>query len=171
MLFVALMWLNTLMGGSVGLLISASIINVKQALTISVILLLGSVLLGGFFVSGSSIPVWIAWARWLSMLKYAYEALLINEFQLSGQTFTPSNPSSYFANVTTGDTITGLFLPSLFSLISTVLTQNSVTGTMILDHFHVETTIWGDIIFLVGVTIVGRFLAYMALRFLNKPKA
>lgn len=41
---------------------------------------------------------------------------------------------------------------------------------MILDKYNVETNIWGDIIFLVGVIVVCRTLAYLSLRFLNKPR-
>jgi ABC-type multidrug transport system permease subunit len=94
--YVVLVWLFTLMGGSIGLFLSATVLDVKKALTLTVIVVLGSVLLGGFFISAENLPVWIAWARWISFMKYAYEAVLINEFDLSqGQTFTPSSPSSY----------------------------------------------------------------------------
>lgn len=149
--YVVLVWLFTLMGGSIGLFISATVLDVKKALTLTVIVVLGSVLLGGFFISAENLPVWIAWARWISFMKYAYEAVLINEFDLSqGQTFIPSNPSSY-------DEITN---PA---------TQR-ITGSMVLNKFNVETNIWGDIIFLVGVIVVCRTLAYLSLRFLNKPR-
>jgi uncharacterized protein HemY len=43
-------------------------------------------------------------------------------------------------------------------------------GSMVLNHYNVETNIWGDLIFLVGVIVVCRVLAYLSLRFLNKHR-
>merc|ERR1712070_837179 len=119
--------------------------DVKKALTMSVIVVLASILLGGFFINRENLPVWIAWARWISIIKYSYELTMLNEFQLSkGLHFTPSNPSSY-------DT-------------------NPITGDDILDKYGVETNVWGDVIFLVGMIVLTRVGAYLALRFLNKPR-
>jgi hypothetical protein len=100
---------------------------------------------GGFFISQSNLPVWIAWARWISFMKYCYELILLNEFKLGDETFTRSAVTSY---------------PGL----------ERITGQDVLDHLNVETDIWGDIIFLVSVIVGSRVLAYLALRYLNKPK-
>jgi len=142
--YIVILCLYALMGSGIGTLISAVMLDVKQATTASVVVMLASVLLGGFFISEQSLKVWIAWARWLSFMKYCYELLLLNEFQLGNQDFTPSNPSSY--------------------------TVNPITPSAILAKRDVETNIWGDIIFVVGMIVGTRVLAYLALRFLNKPK-
>eukprot|EP01087_Luapelamoeba_hula_P007905 TRINITY_DN1945_c0_g1_i1.p1 TRINITY_DN1945_c0_g1~~TRINITY_DN1945_c0_g1_i1.p1 ORF type:complete len:724 (-),score=171.23 TRINITY_DN1945_c0_g1_i1:51-2222(-) len=144
-IFLLLTWLFVIMGGSLGLLISAYFMDVKQGVTFTVIVVLISILLGGFFIARQNLRDFIAWARWISFIKYAYEATLINEFKLPKDvTFTPSNPSQY--------------------------TDNPITGQDVLDHYGVETTIWADFIFLVGVIVVARLLAYLSLRFLNKVK-
>lgn len=44
------------------------------------IILLISLLVGGFFVNAASMPVWISWLRFVSPFFYAYAALTINEF-------------------------------------------------------------------------------------------
>jgi ABC-type multidrug transport system permease subunit len=143
--YIVILWLFVLMGTGIGTLIGAAIIDVKKALTISVITVLGSILLGGFFISRENLPVWIAWARWVSIVKYSYELVLLNEFQLShGLTFTPAVPSAY--------------------------TSNPITGDDVLNHYGVETKVWADVIFLVGMIILTRVGAYLALRFLNKPR-
>jgi ABC-type multidrug transport system permease subunit len=146
--FILIMCLFVLMGNSIGVMVAAIIPDLKKALTFSVVIVLGSVLLGGFFINRDNLPVWIAWARWLSYMKYAYELILINEFALShNQTFTPAPTHSAY------DTNGG-----------------PITGGDVLDHYGVETNWWGDIIFLVGVIVVARVLGYFALRFLNKPR-
>ncbi len=70
LLYLLLIFLFVLMGGSLGLLIGAVVVQMKQALTLSVIVALGSILLGGFFVARENLPVWISWARWISPIKY-----------------------------------------------------------------------------------------------------
>lgn len=79
-------------------------------------------------------------------MKYSYELVLLNEFELGDDTYTPSNPTTY--NIPPGGVI---------------------TGGDVLDQYNIETNIWGDIIFVVGTIVVSRFVAYLALRFLNKP--
>jgi ATP-binding cassette subfamily G (WHITE) protein 2 len=142
--FLVLLCLYTLMGAGIGLAIGAAVVQMKKALTISIIIVLSSVLLGGFFLKSSTLPVWIAWARWLSVIKYSYEVQMLNQFQLTSVTFTPSSPSSY--------------------------SVNPITGSAILHYYDIETNVWGDIIFLVGMIILSRICAYLALRFLNKPR-
>eukprot|EP01087_Luapelamoeba_hula_P002611 TRINITY_DN1228_c0_g1_i2.p1 TRINITY_DN1228_c0_g1~~TRINITY_DN1228_c0_g1_i2.p1 ORF type:complete len:769 (+),score=143.42 TRINITY_DN1228_c0_g1_i2:107-2308(+) len=135
--------LFVLLGSSLGLFISAVFMDMRQSLTITIIALLASVLLGGFFVQG--LPVWIAWARWCSFIKYGYEALLINEFKLGKDvTFHNDNPSAY--------------------------TERPITGDDILDKLNVETTIWGDFIFIFGLIFVAQVGSYLALRFLNRMR-
>ncbi len=103
---------------------------------------------GGFFVSQDNLKVWIAWARWISFMKYSYELVLINEFALShDQTFTPAATRSAYNSV-----------------------GAPITGGQVLDHYGVETNWWGDLIFIVGVILVTRLLGYLSLRFLNKPR-
>lgn len=144
--FIVILCLDTLMGAGLGLALSATIADIKQALTISILVVLSSVLLGGFFIRGSALPVWIAWARWLSVIKYSFELIMLNEFQLSsGETFTNSAQSSY--------------------------TVHPITGQAILDNYDIETNVWGDVIFLCGMIVLARIAAYLSLRFLNKPRS
>ncbi|ELR11672.1 ABC2 type transporter superfamily protein [Acanthamoeba castellanii str. Neff] len=144
--FVVIMCLFVLMGSGIGLLIGAIMVDVKKALTLSTIVVLGSVLLGGFFISQNNLKVWIAWARWISFMKYCYELVLLNEFKVGNETFAPAPISAYGPDV------------------------QEITGQDVLDHLNVETYIWADIIFVVGVIVVSRVMAYLSLRYLNKPK-
>eukprot|EP00878_Enallax_costatus_P007470 GHUV01007823.1.p1 GENE.GHUV01007823.1~~GHUV01007823.1.p1 ORF type:complete len:559 (+),score=173.47 GHUV01007823.1:992-2668(+) len=53
----------------------------KTILVMNLVLLLG-VLFGGFLANKGSIPVWLRWISYLSIFRYSWEALVINE--LSG---------------------------------------------------------------------------------------
>ncbi len=53
--------------------------------------------------------------------------------------------------------------------------QYPTTGSVItvddmLYYLNVETNIWADVLFLVGMIVVTQLLAYLALRFLNKKQ-
>ncbi|WIA23677.1 hypothetical protein OEZ85_000376 [Tetradesmus obliquus] len=52
----------------------------KTLLAMNLVLLLG-VLFGGFLANKGSIPVWLRWVSWLSVFRYSWEALVINELQ------------------------------------------------------------------------------------------
>jgi hypothetical protein len=59
--------------------LTALLRNAGRTTLVMNLLLLVWVLLGGFLVDLRSIPVWVAWARYVSPLSYAFEALLTNE--------------------------------------------------------------------------------------------
>lgn len=63
---------------SLGLLIGASIQNIKTALSFTTVLMLTIMLVGGFYVR--SIPVWISWLKYLSFIYYGYGLVLKIEF-------------------------------------------------------------------------------------------
>jgi ABC-type multidrug transport system permease subunit len=68
-LYIVFVCLFALLGSGIGLLIGATMLDVKKALTVSVIVVLSSVLLGGFFISQENLRVWIRWSRWVSFMK------------------------------------------------------------------------------------------------------
>jgi ABC-type multidrug transport system permease subunit len=66
--------------GAINLIIAAIAPSVAAANVISIIIILASTLFGGFLLNKDSIPNWLLWAPYLSFWNYAFEALLINEF-------------------------------------------------------------------------------------------
>jgi hypothetical protein len=102
---------------------------------------------GGFFISKYTLREWVTWARWVSFMKYSYELVLINEYDIGDETFTPAAVNSQYATNTTGGVI---------------------TGDAVLDRYNVETELWADFLFLAGSIILVHMLAYLSLRFLNR---
>jgi len=144
-IFLGIIFLSTILGTSMGLALGATVIDTKKAVTFSAVAVLGSMLLGGFYIKPDNMPIWIRWAVWTSPFKYVYEALLICEFGVTNDhTWTNSNPSIY--------------------------SVNPIRGSDILDQLGVQTHIWEDILVIIGMILVSRLIAYLALRFLNRPK-
>jgi len=61
-------------------MISTGVSNVNLALVLAPLTFLPMMLVGGFFANEDSLPDYISWFQYLSILKYAYEIMIINEF-------------------------------------------------------------------------------------------
>ena len=70
--------LLTLVGQSIGLLISAASASFEVAMMVSPLCLLPMSLLSGFLTT--EIPVWLEWLEMTSFIKWTFEGALINEF-------------------------------------------------------------------------------------------
>jgi ATP-binding cassette subfamily G (WHITE) protein 2 len=137
--------LSVLIAESLGLLLGASLRNLQHAITVATVLLLGLMLVGGFFVR--NLPHWLGvWGKWLSFFKYAYDACL--ELQFSGGRIYKC--------------VDGSFVMSC---------RNSTTGTFrseeALAYFGIGIDIGFNFLVLFGMFVVFRILAYLALRFIK----
>ncbi len=63
-----------LLSQGVGLLIGATVSNVKSCLTIAAVTMLTLMLVGGFYVK--NIPVWIDWMKYVSYIYWGWNLLL-----------------------------------------------------------------------------------------------
>ncbi|KAG1675510.1 hypothetical protein FOA52_001810 [Chlamydomonas sp. UWO 241] len=78
--------LSVLIAQSAGLLIGASLKNVKNCLAVATVSMLIFMLVGGFYVR--SMPVWIGWLKYCSFIYWGWNLLLKIEF--SGRDMDPS---------------------------------------------------------------------------------
>jgi len=62
------------------LIISASFSDKQLAVTLTPVLIIPFMLFAGFFVSTDSIPVYLKIFEYLSIFKYGYQGLMMNEF-------------------------------------------------------------------------------------------
>ncbi|WIA19845.1 hypothetical protein OEZ85_005749 [Tetradesmus obliquus] len=72
-----------------GLLIGGVCMDPKTAQTITTVVILAFLLVGGYYVR--NIPVWISWIRWFSFLFWGYNLLIKSQF--SGVTYYSCNGS------------------------------------------------------------------------------
>ena len=87
--FLLILMLEALAGISLGLAVSALVPTVEAANALGPPMLIIALLFGGFFLNVDSLPIVANWIPYLSLLKWTFEALAINEF--SGATFDCTN--------------------------------------------------------------------------------
>lgn len=78
--FLLLMVLFNLISGAICLAIAAVAPSVAAANIIAISVILSSSLFGGFLLNKESLPSYLNWIQYLSFWNYAFEALLVNEF-------------------------------------------------------------------------------------------
>lgn len=71
---------------TLGLVIGTAVKQFKRALTVTVLVALGSMLLGGFYTK--RVPWWMDWARYVSMITYSFNILIRVEFEHAANDFT-----------------------------------------------------------------------------------
>jgi len=114
-------------------------------------------LFAGFFISSDSIPVYYSWLKWLSPFKYAYAALLSNEFEglcLCGNgdpDNCPPDPACH------GDTF-----------LSCTDDDMSIGTSCFLGSDNLE--LWYNVLVLAAMMVGYRFLGYVCLRLLFNQK-
>jgi ABC-type multidrug transport system ATPase subunit len=140
---------------SFGLAISAALLDVRRAQVLASCLILSSMLMAGYYINNENIPGFVRPLRYLSYLKYSYEALVRNE-------------------------VLGQVYPCVADgLAHTVYSQNGikcpVRGPDVLvgaklDH---SLSVIGNLGILLVWNVLVRLFGYLALKYLNinhKPK-
>ena len=138
--FTAAFALCILVAQSLGLALSCAIPNLQVAMMVAPMLTLMLMILGGFYVNFSSMPSFIRWLSWLSQARYAFTAMVVNEFK--GRTFecAAGTHARYGA--------------------SCPLTGEEVIDALEMDDVSVSTCFLA----LVGMQIALRAVAYVAMR-------
>ena len=78
--FVLIFYLTVSAAQSTGLFLSVLIPNTAIALPLAPMLTLSLFILGGFYMPLNLIPPTLEWASWISMARYGFSSLMINEF-------------------------------------------------------------------------------------------
>lgn len=124
-----------------GLFLGALVPNVQLGLIIAPVGQIIFMLFGGLFANASLIPNFLAWIRWISPIRYAYTAVLQNEF--IGTQF--DCPAGQVCTITSGD---------------------QVLQSMSMDDPSVQNCLWA----LFGWTCFYFPLGLIALYYTTKPK-
>lgn len=80
-LFVLVIFLVSSLAESLAVAISILTGDAQTAAGIIPVFIILAVLFGGFFIGSGALPGWIGWAKWLSFVFYAFNALVKNEFE------------------------------------------------------------------------------------------
>ena len=80
--FMVIIWIEGICSNSLSFFLGSLVKDAKDATEISNIVFIPQLLFCGFYVRISLIPVFLRWAQYLCVLKYAINLLLITEFDL-----------------------------------------------------------------------------------------
>eukprot|EP01059_Diplonema_ambulator_P012293 TRINITY_DN2254_c0_g1_i5.p1 TRINITY_DN2254_c0_g1~~TRINITY_DN2254_c0_g1_i5.p1 ORF type:complete len:656 (+),score=251.85 TRINITY_DN2254_c0_g1_i5:500-2467(+) len=133
----ALIVMTSLVAQSFGLLISAMAPTLDIAILLGPLIFLPFMLLAGFFVQ--NIPVWLEWLQHCSFVKWAFEGVIINEFD--DRSLDVHNGSDY------------------------IFTQ----GDQVIDQLGMNSaSIWRTFLILAGYMVLLRILAWAVLMHKSK---
>ncbi|POG62577.1 hypothetical protein GLOIN_2v1757928 [Rhizophagus irregularis DAOM 181602=DAOM 197198] len=126
----------------------ATIMDIQNSMAISLIYLLITMLLGGFYVK--QLPTGLNWLKYFSFLKYSYSLLL--QIQLD-------SPKAQFRCARPGE------LPAGQLSMCNVGDMSSIPGISIIENLGLNDLPWyANLIVLIGLCFVVRVLAYFSLR-------
>jgi len=99
--FVGIMMLENFVAIGLGLVLSASLKEPEMAGQIAPAVVVLFLMFSGYFLNEESIPAWIGWIKYISFIRYAFQALCVNEFK--GAAFTCSEKDLAIGRCLQGD--------------------------------------------------------------------
>lgn len=78
-IFIIIIFFCTLCGNAFGILIGTLFSKIELALSASPAIILPILLLSGFFIDSSNVPIYLRWIKYLSPIYYSFSALVQNE--------------------------------------------------------------------------------------------
>jgi len=148
--------------------------------TIVVAILAYFLLLSGFFISRPRIPIYWRWFHYLSIIKYPYEAVLINEFDNSnacyeiGREMLHGTPLANLDESVVDNML--VYIRSLPTLRNTVYADLNPTTCILTGHDVLmakeinELSKWACLGVTLGFGILFRCIFYIVLRVLGRNK-
>lgn len=79
-IYAGLLCLEYFVGISLGMLISALIKNVEMAPRVAPAFVILFLMFSGFLLNDESVPVYMAWLKYISFIRYTFQGLTVNEF-------------------------------------------------------------------------------------------
>ena len=79
--YLGIMLLENFAGIGLGMCLSASFTSVEMAPQLAPAFVILFLMFSGFFLNESNVPVFLIWLRELSFIRYAFQALCVNEFK------------------------------------------------------------------------------------------
>ncbi|XP_065649304.1 uncharacterized protein LOC100201429 isoform X2 [Hydra vulgaris] len=139
--------LITLTAQSLGLIIGASIQNLRKAHIVAITVLICSMLSAGFYTK--RLPSWLSWFKYISQLTYIYNVFVRLEFQYSVKLFECS-PKSIFQQCTSN---------------STYISGNDI----MIKTKNIDLNVTQSFLVIIGIIVILKILFYFVLKYLNKP--
>lgn len=178
--FFLIVWASFWAGNSFVTLLSGIMPNVMVGYTVTVAMLAYFLLLSGFFISRLRIPWYWRWFHYISIIKYPYEAVLLNEFGKTKACFETGRQLLYGTPLASLDEriVDGMLnyirtLPQLRDTKYSQLTPSTciLNGRDVLETKEIaELSKWKCLVITIAFGIVFRFAFYVVIRISGKNK-
>ncbi|XP_015914393.1 uncharacterized protein [Parasteatoda tepidariorum] len=143
--------LSTIVSQSVGLFIGAACVDLQVSITVSALYSLSTMLFGGYYVS--SIPYWLKWLQYFSMVHYAYQNMQMIEFG-GGPPMRCAEENSLFEICRNSNTNSTVYIPA----------------DHIVNQHGPSLPMWANTLILLAFLVIFRLLGYAVLRYARRPK-
>ncbi|XP_053211814.1 uncharacterized protein LOC128395413 [Panonychus citri] len=154
--------LNSVVAQTIGFVIGVTTDNLEIGMTISALYSMSTNLLGGFY--SSLIPSWLTWAKYFSIVHYAFQNMQIIELTY-GPTIKCSPSLSKFPSCLRQNDTMKMNESELFISKDELLTDlETIGGTTGL------TAIWLNTSILIAFIIIFQIFGYITLRYFRKHK-
>ena len=138
--YLGVMLLENFAGIGLGMCLSASFTSVEMAPQLAPAFVILFLMFSGFFLNEDNVPVYLIWLREISFIRYAFQALCVNEFK----------DAEFTCDSTT--------------------TQTCIDGNEHLDRLKFDkVTIWGNSLILFGM-IIGFNLLALGIIYYRQPR-
>ncbi|PKY57980.1 hypothetical protein RhiirA4_549879 [Rhizophagus irregularis] len=149
--YLIVVLLGVLTSQSFAYLFGATILDVQKSISISLIFLIITMLLGGFYIK--HLPTGLNWLKYLSFLKFSYSLLM--QIQLD-------SPKAQFRCARPGELLAGELSKCNAG---DNAPMSSIPGIYIIENLGLNDLPWyANLIVLLGLCFVVRVLAYYSLR-------
>ncbi|XP_061166801.1 uncharacterized protein LOC133175708 [Saccostrea echinata] len=145
---IGTVFIDSIAGQSIGLFLGIINTEMRQAITVTILIEMIIMLLAGLFTR--NLPFWLDWMKYLSFIFYSYNCLIYLEFNngppldcLQGGNGS-AYPVCYVANST------------------------QIPSHQVLEHYKITWEFWQYLLPLIGFIIVFQSLGYIWLRFVQK---
>jgi ABC-type multidrug transport system ATPase subunit/ABC-type multidrug transport system permease subunit len=161
-LFLLLFVSHIFTAESFGLMISCMTNDVPTAGTINTLYLLSSMLVSGFYVDVSSVPIYLVWLKWIGLLLYSYTGLLKVQFEFNDPYFPCEDArdgqfGECFERLDNG------------SMVEVAWPNGSFSGKRVLESLTTPDISIGYIFLILwGMSFAFRLTAYLFLRYDGK---
>ncbi|CAN8279368.1 unnamed protein product [Cochlearia groenlandica] len=161
-------------GSSFVTFISGIVSNVMISFMVTIAYLSYCLLMGGFYINRDRIPIYWIWFHYISLLKYPYEAVLINEFDDLSRCFVKGVQvfdGTLLAKVP--DAMKVKLLDTLSSSLGTEITASTCLRTgpeLLVEQGITQLSKWDCLWITFAWGVFFRVLFYFSLLFGNKNK-
>ncbi|XP_076358056.1 uncharacterized protein LOC143250836 isoform X2 [Tachypleus tridentatus] len=142
------LFLNTVVAQSVGILVGALCVDLEVSVTVSALYSLSTILFGGFYAK--TIPSWLLWLKYFSILHYAVNNMQIVEFG-GGSSIRCAPHNSQFEVCRHGN-------------------SSIIPLEVIIEYQGMALPLWANTLIMLIFLFLFRIMGYLVLRYIPNPR-